>query len=51
MPCRQAQPPNGENGGIAYDPTANRLYLAMSAVDQGMTDGKGDIDVAVEQMV
>ncbi|MEZ4736530.1 MAG: ABC transporter substrate-binding protein [Caldilineaceae bacterium] len=32
--------------GVAYDPVSNRLYVAMSEVNQGMTDGHGDIDVA-----
>ncbi|MEZ4705577.1 MAG: acetolactate decarboxylase [Caldilineaceae bacterium] len=31
--------------GVAYDPARNRLYFAMSEVNQGMSDGQGDIDV------
>ena len=31
--------------GITFNPDNNKLYVAMSQVAKGMTDGKGDIDV------
>ena len=34
--------------GLTFDPDHNRLFVAMSEVAKGMTDGKGDIDVSGE---
>jgi len=32
--------------GIAHDKKNNKIYIAMSAIEKGMSDGKGDINIA-----
>ncbi|HEY8567627.1 PhoX family protein [Microbulbifer sp.] len=32
--------------GITFDPAGSKLYLAMSEVGKGMTDGAGDVQIA-----
>ncbi|WP_420595447.1 alkaline phosphatase PhoX [Deinococcus sp.] len=32
--------------GVAYDPAAKMLYIAVSVIGKGMSDGKGDIQFA-----
>lgn len=31
--------------GVAYDRVNNKVYIAMSAIEKGMSDGKGDIQL------
>jgi secreted PhoX family phosphatase len=35
--------------GVAYDAVNNKLYIAMSAIEKTMTDGKGDINLPVNK--
>ncbi|WP_288131865.1 alkaline phosphatase PhoX [Microbulbifer sp.] len=34
--------------GVTFDPTGNKLYVAMSSVGAGMTDDSGHIQIAVD---
>lgn len=31
--------------GVAYDPASKRVYLAVTAIEKGMSDGQGDIQL------
>lgn len=35
--------------GVAYDRVHNKMYIAMSAIEKGMSDDKGDVHVATNK--